>query len=130
MDSKWLGDHATRKFGPSTFRAELKRKPSEYFHDQCFMAASVMGDIEVERRHLIGLDNLMWGSDYPHPEGTWPHTRPWLKDRFRNVPVEETRRILGLSAAKVYKFDLAALQPHADRIGPTLEDIHGPGVYA
>jgi predicted TIM-barrel fold metal-dependent hydrolase len=130
MDSKWLGDHATRKFGPSTFRAELTRKPSEYFRDQCFMAASVMGDIEVERRHKIGMDNLMWGSDYPHPEGTWPATRPWLTDRFKDVPVEETRKILGTNASKVYRFDLAALQKHADRIGPTLEDIHGPGVSA
>jgi predicted TIM-barrel fold metal-dependent hydrolase len=126
MDSKWLGDHATRKFGPSAFRAELSRKPSEYFHECCFLAASVMGDIEVKRRHEIGVGNLMWGSDYPHPEGTWPHTRPWLRDRFADVPVDEARQILGLTAATVYNFDLDALRPHAARIGPTLEDIHGP----
>jgi predicted TIM-barrel fold metal-dependent hydrolase len=125
MDSKWIGDHATRKFGPSAFRAELAMKPSDYFHRNCFMAASVMGDIEVERRHRIGLDNLMWGSDYPHPEGSWPHTRDWLRDRFHDVPVEETRKILGTNALNVYNFDADALAPHVARIGPTVKDLHG-----
>ena len=125
MDSKWIGDHATRKFGPSAFRAELAMKPSEYFHRNCFMAASVMGDIEVERRHRIGLDNLMWGSDYPHPEGSWPRTRDWLRDRFHDVPVDETRKILGTNALNVYNFDADALAPHVARIGPTVKDLHG-----
>jgi hypothetical protein len=82
-----------------------------------------MGPAEIERRHQIGVGNLMWGSDYPHPEGTWPNTRPWLAERFRDVPVAETRRILGLTAAEVYQFDLAALAPHVDRAGPTVSDI-------
>jgi len=125
MDSKWIGDHPTRKFGPSAFRAELAMKPSEYFHRNCFMAASVMSEVEVERRHKIGLDNLMWGSDYPHPEGSWPHSREWLRERFHDVPVEETRMILGLAAAKVYRFDPDALAGDVERIGPTIEDIHG-----
>jgi predicted TIM-barrel fold metal-dependent hydrolase len=125
MDSKWLGDHATRKFGPAAFRSGLTMKPSEYFDRNCWMAASVMGDVEVERRHEIGVGNLMWGSDYPHPEGTWPNTRPWLAERFRHVPQEDVRRILGLTAAEVYNFDLASLAPHVERVGPTVADIHG-----
>ncbi|MFD0852193.1 amidohydrolase family protein, partial [Actinomadura adrarensis] len=115
MDSKWEGDHATRKFGPAAFRSGLTLKPSEYFNRNVWMAASVMGDVEVDRRHEIGVDNLMWGSDYPHPEGSWPHTRPWLKDRFAHVPQDEVRRILGLTAAEVYGFDLDALAPHVER---------------
>lgn len=43
MDAKWEGDHATRKFGPAAFRSGLSMKPSEYFHRNCFLAASVMG---------------------------------------------------------------------------------------
>jgi predicted TIM-barrel fold metal-dependent hydrolase len=126
MDSKWAGDHATRKFGPAAFRSGLTMKPSEYFDRNCWMAASVMGDIEVERRHQIGIGNLMWGSDYPHPEGTWPNTRPWLAERFGKVPPSEVSQILGLTAARVYGFDLDALKPHVDRAGPSLADIHGP----
>jgi predicted TIM-barrel fold metal-dependent hydrolase len=127
MDSKWEGDHATRKFGPAVFRSGLTMKPSEYVDRSVFYAASVMGPTEIERRHEIGIDNLMWGSDYPHPEGSWPHTREWLTDRFAKVPPDETARILGLTAAKLYRFDLAALAPHVERVGPTFAEIHGAG---
>ena len=125
MDNKWEGDHATRKFGPAIFRSGLTMRPSEYFDRNCWMAASVMGDIEVDRRHEIGVGNLMWGSDYPHPEGTWPNTRPWLTERFADVPPAEVSQILGLTAARVYGFDLDALAPHVERVGPTLAELHG-----
>ena len=65
----------------------------------------------------------MWGNDFPHPEGTWPNTRSWLTKTFHDIPIDETRRMVGLAAAEVYSFDLAALQPHADRIGPTPRDF-------
>ena len=80
MDAKWEGDHATRKFGPAVFRAGLTMKPSEYFDRNCWMAASVMGPVEIERRHEIGVGNLMWGRRLPasrghlaaHPASGWP----------------------------------------------------------
>ncbi len=65
----------------------------------------------------------MWGNDFPHPEGTWPYTRDFLRDRFWDVPVDETAQILGLNQAAFYGFDVAALQPIADRIGPTPADL-------
>jgi predicted TIM-barrel fold metal-dependent hydrolase len=125
IDAKWDGDHATRKFGPKTFRDGLVMKPSDYYRRNCWMASSVMGDVEVERREKIGVDRLMWGHDYPHPEGTWPHTREWLRNRFGRVPVADTRRILGLNAADLYGFDLSKLAPVVDRVGPSVTDIHG-----
>jgi hypothetical protein len=69
------------------------------------------------------VENLLWGNDFPHPEGTWPHTADWLRRSFHDIPVEETRRMLGLAAAEVYNFDVAALRPLADRIGPTPEQL-------
>jgi len=125
MDSKWEGDHATRKFGPAAFRSGLAMKPSGYVDRNCWLAASVMGAAEIERREQIGVGNIMWGSDYPHPEGTWPHTREWLAERFRGVPEDDARRILGLTAAEVYGFDLAALAPHTERVGPGVADVTG-----
>ena len=65
----------------------------------------------------------MWGNDFPHPEGTWPYTREFLKDRFWDIPIDETEQILGLNQAEFYRFDLDKLQPIADRIGPTPEDL-------
>ena len=67
----------------------------------------------------------MWGNDLPHPEGTFPYTRFWIRERFQDVPEDETRRILGLTAAEVYGVDLGALAPLVDRIGPTVDEVHG-----
>ena len=55
------------------------------------------------RRYEIGVGNIMWGNDFPHPEGTWPHTREWLRDAFHDIPVDETRAILGLNAGRLLR---------------------------
>jgi hypothetical protein len=80
---------------------------------------------EGEDRHRIGVDKLMWGSDYPHMEGTWPNTMESLRATFGSYPEDEVRRILGTTAAEVYGFDLEALGPIGDKIGPSLSDIAG-----
>jgi hypothetical protein len=67
----------------------------------------------------------MWGNDLPHPEGTFPYTRYWIRERFKNVPEDETRRMLGLTAAEVYGVDLDTLAPLVERICPTTEEVHG-----
>jgi predicted TIM-barrel fold metal-dependent hydrolase len=123
MDEKWIGGHNTRKFG-DIFKQGLTMKPSDYVKRNCFFAASTPGVDEIDRRHDIGIDNLMWGNDLPHPEGTYPHTRKWLTERFRDVPEHETRQILGLNAADLYGVDTAALAEVVDRIGPTTEEVH------
>jgi predicted TIM-barrel fold metal-dependent hydrolase len=124
MDEKWVGGHNTRKFG-DVFRHDLSMKPSEYVDRNCFFAASTPGADEIERRHAIGVGNLMWGNDLPHPEGTYPHTRKWITERFRAVPEDETRRILGLNAAEVYGVDTGALSDIVARIGPTPDEVRG-----
>jgi hypothetical protein len=124
MDEKWVGGHNTRKFG-NAFREELAMKPSEYLSRNCFFGASTPGEDDIERRHLIGIENLMWGNDLPHPEGTFPYTRYWIRERFHDVPEDETRRILGITAAGVYGVDVDVLQSLVDRIGPSTEQVHG-----
>ena len=94
MDEKWEGAHNTRKFG-DVFKLDLAMQPSDYVDRNCFFAASTPGVDEIERRHQIGVGNLLWGNDLPHPEGTYPHTRKWIAERFRDVPEDETARILG-----------------------------------
>ena len=73
----------------------------------------------LRRRYANGLDALMWGTDYPHPEGTWPNTVTRLTTDFQAVPVEETRLLLGLNAVRCYDLDLDALTAIAAEIGPT-----------
>ena len=124
MDEKYLGGHNTRKFG-DVFKVDLSMKPSEYVNRNCSFAASTPGVDEIDRRHEIGVENLLWGNDLPHPEGTYPHTRKWIAERFRDVPEDETAKMLGLNAARVYGLDVDALADVAARIGPTPEDVHG-----
>lgn len=103
----------------------VKLAPSEYFARQCHVAASFMGSQEAAMRHEIGMDGLMWGADYPHVEGTWPRTRKSLARCFKGIPIADVRKILSDNPAQLYGFDLAALQPIADRVCPTVEELVG-----
>ena len=73
---------------------------------------------DLDLRQAIGLEQIMWGSDYPHPEGTWPHTGDYLKETFADFPEEDGRKILGENAINFYGLDRARLQAVADEIGP------------
>ena len=101
----------------------LSLQPSEYFARQIFIAASMLTPEECRVRHKIGVDKLMWGSDYPHPEGTWPNTEKHIHATFSGVPEEEVRAMLGETAAKVYGFDAEALAVHAESVGPLPSEI-------
>ena len=107
------------------FTAELSLRPSEYFARQCYIGASFLPDHEGAMRHQVGVDKLMWGSDYPHIEGTWPNTMASLRQTFAGYAEDEARGILGTNAAQVYGFDLDVLGPVAEKVGPTLAEIVG-----
>ena len=68
----------------------------------------------------------MWGSDYPHYEGTAPYTREALRYTFSGVPPAELAAMLGGNAAAVYGFGLDALAPLVSRIGPTVAEVAEP----
>jgi predicted TIM-barrel fold metal-dependent hydrolase len=105
---------------------KLRRDASEYFAQNCWMGVSMPRDADVAVRHKIGVDRFMWGSDYPHDEGTYPYTREHLRKRFADVPEDEVRMMLGGNAAKLYDFDLDALAPLARKIGPTVAEVATP----
>jgi hypothetical protein len=73
---------------------------------------------------FLGEDHLMWGSDYPHEEGTTPHTREALRWALFDQPVARCRKLLAGNAARVYGFDLEALTPIAEKIGPLVAETH------
>jgi hypothetical protein len=80
----------------------------------------------MDVRGMIAPDRFMWGSDYPHDEGTQPYTREHLRQISQDVPEDDLRRILGLNAAAFYDFDLEALAPLVDQYGPTLDEVRQP----
>ena len=104
-------------------RKELSQKPSEYFARQCWAGASFMTRIECEQRQSIGVDRIMFGTDYPHVEGTWPNTAARLRHTFGGLPEPEVRAMLGENAATVYGFDLESLGKIAERVGPDATSI-------
>jgi len=109
------------------FTKDLSLSPSGYFARQCYLGASFMPAHEGRFRHEIGVDRLMWGSDYPHLEGTWPDSRKALTETFHDFEESDIRAILGLNAAKVYGFDENALTAIAQEIGPSIAQITGFG---
>jgi len=106
--------------------AKLPLQPSEYFARQCHIGASFMRQAEVPLRHTVGIDRIMWGSDYPHKEASFPFTPEALRVAFAGIPHDEVAAMLGSNAAALYGFDLDALRPIADRIGPKVSDVDVP----
>lgn len=102
---------------------KLQRLPSEYFASNCYVTPSSIRDCEVAMRHEIGIDRIMFGSDCPHPEATWPDTLAWLRHAFRDLPEAEIRAILGENALRAYGLERAPLDAVAARIGPTLAQL-------
>jgi predicted TIM-barrel fold metal-dependent hydrolase len=66
--------------------------------------------IGIRLRDVIGVDNLMWGSDYPHRESTFPQSRKILAEILEGVPGDdEQAKIAGGNTARVYNFDVPRL---------------------
>ena len=122
-DRLFLGAKGTEKLGADPFKGALTMPPSDYIDRNVFIGASNTKRRELGMRYEIGVDNIMWGNDFPHPEGTWPHTRSWLTKTFHDIPVDETRRMIGAAAAEVYGFDMEKLRVHADRCAPRPSDL-------
>jgi hypothetical protein len=76
-------------------------------------------------RHEIGMAAFMFGTDYPHTEGTWPNTLEWLQATFAGVPEDELRLMLGENALKFFGLDRDELTPIANEIGLRAEDVLG-----
>jgi predicted TIM-barrel fold metal-dependent hydrolase len=89
-------------------RPKLSMLPSELIRRQC--SATFMYDpVAVMNRAVTGIETLMWGNDYPHPEGTWPESQERCAEQFDGVPDDEVAAIVGGNAARVFGFDLDAL---------------------
>ncbi|HEY8545092.1 MAG TPA: amidohydrolase family protein [Acidimicrobiales bacterium] len=104
----------------------LPKLASEYFEQNCWMGVSQPRPADAEARHRIGVHKFLWGSDYPHDEGTHPYTREHLRALFHDVDPAELRRILAENTAELYGFDLDALAPLAAQHGPTVREIATP----
>ncbi len=109
--------------------AQMSLTPSEYFERQCHIGASFLRPSETAVARSVGTHKVMWGSDYPHIEGSHPHTKEHLRLTFANYSVDEAVQMLTTNAAKVYNFDVDALLPLAERFCPTKGQVATPIDY-
>ncbi len=79
----------------------MKELPSTYFKNQ--MAVTFVHEPEgVELRHEIGLDNVLWSTDFPHPVCNWPNAGKKIQEQFEGVPEAEMRQITWGNGARMY----------------------------
>ncbi len=121
LDFRYAESHYAQKLGD--YRSHLSMKPSEYFARNVRLGASCMPRREALLRYEIGLAQIMWGTDFPHPEGSWPVTREQMLETFRGLPDAEIAAMLGGNAIEFYGFDAEKLAPIAARIGPRKGDF-------
>ncbi|HMC03735.1 MAG TPA: amidohydrolase family protein, partial [Cellulomonadaceae bacterium] len=104
----------------------LSLTPSEYFARNCYVGVSFPSPTESRAMRTVGLDRVMWGSDYPHNESTYPHTVAGLRRAFADWDPVEVRQVTSENAARIYGFDLDALSPLAVDVGPSVEEVAEP----
>jgi predicted TIM-barrel fold metal-dependent hydrolase len=79
--------------------------PSDYWRRNMFVEF-MEDDLGVQLRDVIGVDTMLWGSDFPHAESTWPKSRDFLDRMFDGVPESDLRKITAENAARFFGFDL------------------------
>jgi predicted TIM-barrel fold metal-dependent hydrolase len=122
--------------GEQSHEKAFEKRPSSYAK-HIFNGGSFLAHHEAKDACEQGYaSQVMWGSDYPHTEGTWQYprydgepqmTHLVLRDTFAGIPIDRVAMILGRNACRAYALDFAALQQVADRIkAPTFAEITTP----
>jgi predicted TIM-barrel fold metal-dependent hydrolase len=80
----------------------LDEKPSFYFHRQ--MHLTFVDDPRgLDHRHELGVERIMWSTDFPHPATSWPHSHAVVEKNFAGVPDDERDLIVAGNAARLYR---------------------------
>jgi predicted TIM-barrel fold metal-dependent hydrolase len=79
--------------------------PSDYWKRNMFVEF-MEDDLGIQMRDHIGVDNMLWGSDYPHAESTWPRSRDFISRIFKGAPAADVKKITCENAAKMFRFQL------------------------
>lgn len=93
-------------FGP-WYGIDMKMKPSEYIRKHCYFGI-VRDPIGLAYNEMIPMDNVMFGSDFPHSVGSYPKSKEWLDDAFADLSADLKRKVLLENPAAYYGLDLDA----------------------
>jgi len=96
--------YSERAQGVTHHRFKHGALPSDFFRQNVFISFQEDA-LGIQLRSYVGVDNLMWGSDYPHAESTFPKSREIVDRILQDVPDEEKRKIVGDNVARLYHFN-------------------------
>ncbi len=88
-------------------KSKLTELPSFYFRRQMY-ATFIVDDAGVDALERIGVENVMWESDYPHTDTTWPDSQKIIKEHLGHLPDEQRKKIIADNAVRVYGLDIAS----------------------
>ena len=83
----------------------LPTRPTDLFKQHCYVDFWYERSAVEHYRHVIGVDRIMWETDFPHPTSLWPNTNEFVAKAFQNVPEEEQYQILVENPKKVFKLN-------------------------
>lgn len=87
------------------YRFRTAELPSDFFRRNVFCSFQD-DDLGIRERYTIGIDGITWGSDYPHTESTFPHSRQIMGKRLGGLPPDEQQKIVASNTASLYGFAL------------------------
>jgi len=100
----WLPDYLRKLDWMADGRYDfpaLTMKPSDYFRRN--MACTFIDDEHgLDQRYRLGVENIMWSTDLPHPATTWPNSREIVERQFAGIPADERELITAGNAARIY----------------------------
>src|SRR5439155_15612959 len=116
------------RHGEAIYRFKDGMLPSDFFRQNVVLSFQEDA-IGIRLRDVIGVDNMMWGSDDPHSESTFPQSRKILAEILAGVPDDEQAKIAGGNTARLYRFDVARLtipcrdgDPRIDFLVPVIDN--------
>ncbi len=113
FETGWLA-HTLQRMDHAIYRTPkfavdyLTMKPSGYFHRN-FYATFEDDEAGIATRHLIGVENLLWGNDYPHHDSIWPHSMETLDRCLAGVPEDEKEKMVWSNTIDLYHIDTSKL---------------------
>ena len=114
-------NYTQRAIGDSSYRFKGDALPSDSYHSNVFpgFQEDALG---IRDRHIIGVDKLLRGSDYPHQESTFPRSREIIEEILVDCTEEEKSKIAGANSARVYRLQ--------DVVGWLAQLVRAPALHA
>ena len=95
-------NYTQRAIGDTSYRFKGDALPSDFFHSNVFLGFQEDA-LGIRDRDIIGVDQLLWGADYPHPESTFPRSQQIIEEILVGCTEEEKAKIVGSNAARIYR---------------------------